>query len=97
MKITDGNNLYDFSYYKTFKELFIGISYRNMTIDEAERKQDEFDSILGALSAYSTKRKYIEAKNKLLNNAKNFYKGREKIIEWFKNGIFPLNYDEREE
>ena len=97
MKITDGNNLYDFSYYKTFKELFIGISYRNMTIDEAERKQDEFDSVLGALSAYSTKRKYIEAKNKLLNNAKNFYKGRENFFEWFKNGIFLLNYDEREE
>ena len=34
MKITGGNNLYDFSYYKTFTELFIGISYRNMTIVE---------------------------------------------------------------
>ena len=39
----------------------------------------------------------IEAKYKLLDNAKNVYKGREKIIEGFKNGIFPLNYDEREE
>ena len=28
---------------------------------------------------------------------KKFYKGREKIIDGFKNGIFPLNYDEREE
>ena len=34
MKITGGNNLHDFSYYKTFKELFIGISYRNMTVVE---------------------------------------------------------------
>ena len=31
------------------------------------------------------------------NNVKKYYKGREKIIEGFKNGIFPLNYDEREE
>ena len=33
----------------------------------------------------------------LLKNARNFYKGREKIIEEFENGIFLLNYDEREE
>ena len=69
-----------------------------MSIDEAERKQDEFDGVVGALSTYSTKRKeYIEAMNKLLNNAKKFYKRREKIIEGFKNGIFPLSYDKEEE
>ena len=69
-----------------------------MTIDEAKKKQDEFDGLLGALSIYSAKRKdYIEAKNKLLNNAKKFYKGREKITEGFKNGIFPLSYDEERE
>ena len=28
---------------------------------------------------------------------KKFYKGRKKIIEGFKNGIFPLNYDKEEE
>ena len=32
-----------------------------------------------------------------MNNAKTFYKRREKIIEGFKNGIFSLSYDEREE
>ena len=40
--------------------------------------------------------KYIEAKNNLVNNASNFYKGREKIIEGFKNEVFPIYYDERE-
>ena len=30
------------------------------------------------------------AKNELLDNAKNFYKGREKIIGEFKNEIFPF-------
>ena len=39
---------------------------------------------------------YIEAKNNLVNNASNFYKEREKIIEGFKNKIFPIYYDERE-
>ena len=68
-----------------------------MTIREAEKKQDEFDGMLGGLTTHSAKKKeYMEAKNKLLNNAKYFYKGREKIIEGFKNGIFPLNYNEEE-
>ena len=39
----------------------------------------------------------MKQKNTLLNNAKKYYKGREKNIEGFKNGIFSLNYDEREE
>ena len=42
-----------------------------MTVKEAERRQDEFDATLGALSIYpAKKKKYLEAKNKLLNNAK---------------------------
>ena len=45
--------------------------------------------VLGVLSIYSAKRKdYIEAKNKLQNNAKNFYKGRKKIIEGLKMEYF---------
>ena len=52
-------------------------------------KQDEFNSILDALNNYSPKtQKYIETKNSLLNNAKNFYKGREKVIEGFKKEYF---------
>ena len=66
-------------------------------INGAERKQDKFDTTLGALSIYPAKNKKLEAKNKLLNNANKFYKGREKIIEGFKNKIFPLYYDEEEE
>ena len=61
-------------------------------------KQNEFNSILSVLSNYTPKiQKYIEAKNKLLDNAKHFYEGRKKIIEGFKNGIFPLKCDEFEE
>ena len=96
LKIRGGNNsTYDFSDYKIFKELFRELYYKKVTIDNAEHKQDEFDSMLIVLSNYTPKaQKYIEAKNKLLDNAKNFYEGREKIIEGFKNGIFPLNYDD---
>ena len=66
-----------------------------MTIDKAEIKQDEFNLILGVLNDYTPKaQKYVEAKNKLLDNAKNFYEGREKIIEGFKNGKFPLKSDD---
>ena len=57
-----------------------------MTIDGVERRQEEIDTTLGALEVYPAKKKeYIEVKNKLLNNAKFFYKDREKIIEEFKN------------
>ena len=77
-----------------FRDLYNKI----LSINETEKKQDEFDGLLGALSTYPAKKKaYIDTKNKLLNNAKNIYKGREKIIEGFKDGIFQLNYDEEEE
>ena len=99
LKITGGHNIiYDFGDYKTSKQFFRDLYYRNMTIDEAERKQDKFDGVLTALSTFSAKRKeYIEAKNKLLNNAEKISNGREKVIEGFKNEIFLLNYDEEEE
>ena len=99
LKITGGNKITcDFSDYKTFKGLFRDLYYKNMSIDEAKKQQNEFDATPGALRIYPAKdKKYIEVKNKLLNNAKKIYKGREEIIEGFKNGIFPLNYDEREE
>ena len=66
-----------------------------MAIDDAEHIQDKFNSMLRALSNYTPKaQKYIEAKNKLLDNAKNFYEWRGKIIEGFKNRIFPLKHDD---
>ena len=53
--------------------------------------------MLTHLKTYNSRdNKYIEAKNNLVNNASNFYKGREKIIEGFKNKIFPIYYDKRE-
>ena len=96
LKIIGGNNVtYDFSDYKTFKELFRDLYYKKMTIDDAEHIQDEFNSIFGVLSNYTPRdQKYIEAKNNLLNNVKNFYEGREKIIKGFKDRIFPLNHDD---
>ena len=54
LKIIGGNKLtYDFSDYKTFKELFRDTYYRNMSINMAEQKQDEFDVVLNALSEYT--------------------------------------------
>ena len=97
LKITGGHNIiYDFGDYKTSKEFFRDLYYRNMTIDEAERKQDKFDAKFGVLEIYVAKKKDTEAKKKLLNNAKNFCKSREKNIKDFKNGLFPLNYDDEE-
>ena len=50
LKIKEGNMKdYDFSDYRTFKELFRDLYYRNLTIDEAESKQDEFNAVLDVL------------------------------------------------
>ena len=39
----------------------------------------------------------LHQKNNLVDNASKFYKGREKIIEGFKNGVFPFYYDREHE
>ena len=52
---------------------------------------------MGALKAYAPRdNNYVQAKNKLVNNVENVYKGREKIIEGFKNGVFPVYYGNRD-
>ena len=62
-----------------------------MSINEAERKQDEFNVVLNLYVHTPLETKNIlRQKNELLENPKNFYKGREKIIEASKNEIFPL-------
>ena len=89
---------YDFSDYRTFKELFRDLYYRTISIDEAESKQDEFNTVLHLLKKYSPKHdKYVTLKNNLVDNVSKFYKGREKIIEGFKNGVFPFYYDREHE
>ena len=95
LKIKGGNNVdYDFSDYRTFKELFRDLYYRNTTIDEAESKQEEFNVVLHLLKRYSPKQdKYVTLKNNLVDNSSKFYEGREKIIEGFKNGLFSFYYD----
>ena len=85
---------YDFSDYRTFKESFRDLYYRNLTIDEAKSKQDEFHAVLHVLKNYSPRHdKYVILKNNLIDNTGKFHEGREKIIEDFKNEVFPFYYD----
>ena len=54
--------------------------------------------MLHLLKKYSPKHdKYVTLKNNLVDNASKFYEGREKIIEGFKNEVFPLYYDKEYE
>ena len=64
LKIIGCNGVsYGFSDYKTFKELFKVIYYKNMSINKAGQKQDEFAAILNALSRYFPRdEKYIKLK-----------------------------------
>ena len=54
--------------------------------------------MLHVLKRYSPRHdKYVTLKNNLVDNASRFYKGREKTIEGFKNGVFPFYYDKGHE
>ena len=54
--------------------------------------------MLHLLKKYSPKHdKYVILKNNLTDNVSKFYEGRERIIEWFKNEIFPLYFDKEDE
>ena len=67
-----------------------------MTTNDAEIKQNKFNSIRIVLNNYIPREeKYIEAKNSITNNAKNFYEGRETIIKGFKEKTFPLKSDDK--
>ena len=60
-----------------------------MTIDDTEKKQDEFNVKLGALNRYFPRiENYIEAKNTLLDNAKNFNSGEKKLLKVLKKKYF---------
>ena len=83
--------MHDLNNYKTFKELFRDV-FKNISIDETERKQDKFWGDLDNLKKYdASMSKYVELKENVLKNAKKKnYDGKEEIIKRFKNIFFPL-------
>ena len=74
LKIIGGDKKeYDFSDYRTFKELFRDRYYRTIIKDESERKQDEFNAVLNLLKKYNPKYdKYVTLKNNLVDNVSKF-------------------------
>ena len=71
--------------------------HENMTINDAKMNQKEFNSKIDTLNERIPRNSdYIKKKDKLLNNAKNFYNEREKIIEGFEKGIFPLKSEQQQ-
>ena len=82
---------YDFRMYKSLKELFRTIYYGEMLILAIEREQSVFDDKIEELKKYRPRTTdNTDTKNNLLNNARNFYDGREMIINTFKNKLFPF-------
>ena len=66
-----------------------------MSIDQAERIQDEYEAQFNALKKYRPRTPdYVKERKQLLNNAKKNYDGREMIINAFKDKVFPLNPEE---
>ena len=75
---------------KSYLETFVTENLQQMM----QKHSKSNDTVLYNLNKYPPKNsKYIEAKNNLVKNVKTFYKGRNKIIEGFKNNIFPVYYD----
>ena len=75
----------------SLKEFFKSIYYRNILIENAEKKQGKFNAVLNAFKKNSPKKlEYIYKKRNLLDNVKKFYDGRDMIIDAFKDKIFVL-------
>ena len=91
-------NEFDFRDFKTVKELFRAIYYRNLSIEDAETNQITFEGTLNVLERYNPKKPdYKTAKDNLLLNARNLYEGRGVIINAFKDKIFPFGVEEPED
>ena len=58
LNFTGGNKVaYDFNEYRSLIELFKAIYYKNITIEKAEKIQEEFNAIIDALKNYKPKKK----------------------------------------
>ena len=63
-----------------------------MVIDETEIKENEYVEKLDKLRTYSEKEsKYIDLKESVSKNVKDFYDGWKKIVYGFRNGTLPLS------
>ena len=86
-----GDDEYDFTRFLTMGELLKQIYYGNILILGAEREQDDFYYLLEDLKIYNPKNeKIINRKASFFKNIKNFYSGREMVINAFKIKIIPL-------
>ena len=93
LSFTGGNkNVYGLDSFKTLEKLIKDILSKNMTVDEAEIKQNEYAEKLDKLSPYPARRsKCIGLTESVSKNAKKIYGGWEKIVYGFKNGILLLS------
>ena len=55
---------YDFSEYRSLRELLEAIYNRNVTIEKAESIQEDFDALIGALKNFNQKNKNIKKTKK---------------------------------
>ena len=96
LSFVGGNkNLYGFKNFKTFEKLIKDLHNRNMTTDEVETNQSVFVVNLHKLRAYPTRgSKYIDLKESVFRNAKNFLWQTSKIVYEFKNVKLSLSKKE---
>ena len=76
LSFTGGLKVYGLDSFKTFEKLIKDIRNKNMTIDEAEVKQNKFTEKLDELRAYPARgSRYIDLKESVSKNVKNVYDG----------------------
>ena len=84
--------VYSFNNFKTLEKLIKDLHNRNMTIDEAGIKQNEFAEKLDKLRAYPARgSKYIGLNESVSKYVKKNYDGWEKNFYGFRKGISPLS------
>ena len=77
------NMVFDFTDYRSLKEIFKG-TYKKNSIDRTEDIQKEFDNLPDSLGKDRPRDfEYINKRSKLLDNAKIFYDRRKIIVDAF--------------
>ena len=90
LKFIGGNNgTYDFSGFKTFNDLTKDLYSKKMSIDDAEKKQDEFNVKLNALNRYFPRNeKYMKQKISFQIMHKPFLRRGRKLLKSLKKEYF---------
>ena len=82
---------YDFNKFTSREQFCYDIGSGKITIKQAKNEQDEMSKKISDLKKYNpTNKTKATERSKVLENARNFFDGRKKIIDPFEDGILQM-------